>query len=244
MDMEPDSKIQNAAKLRLIIASLTAEHFKSYELPVVAAKFGLEPGTEQEAFNSKRAYMMKRLTVLKYSELIEVAHLLSEDVSSPDLQSFLVIASPHDEMVSSALVDFDKGVIAKRWEDAVSRRSTDPEGAITLARTLLEDVLKWLLHKESVTFPESADLPQLYRLVAKELTLAPDAHTEEAFRRILGSCQTIVETLGTLRNRLSDAHSSGPLRSKPSARHAELAVNLAGTMATFLIATWDARRGD
>lgn len=239
MSPRPNPK---AAQLRLVIASLTAEHFKSYELPTLAARLGLDPGTDQEAFNSKRAFMMKRLNALKYNDLIAIARELSEDVSSEELEKLLVDSSPHDQMVSSTLVDFDKGVIAKRWEDAISRRSSDPEGAITLARTLLEDVLKWLLHKENISFPDNADLPQLYRLVAKELNLAPDAHTEEAFRRILGSCQSIVETLGTLRNRLSDAHSSGPLRSKPSGRHAELAVNLAGTMATFLISTWEARK--
>jgi hypothetical protein len=30
---------------------------------------------------------------------------------------------------------------------------------------------------------------------------------------------------------------------KPAPRHAELAVNLAGSMATFLIATWEGRSG-
>lgn len=240
MTLNSNSK---AAQLRLLIASLTADHFKSYELPVVAARLGLEPGTDQEAFNSKRAFMMKRLSALRYNELIAIARKLSEDIASDELDKLLLIASPHDQIVSSTLVDFDREVIAKRWDDAVTRRSTDPEGAITLARTLLEDVLKWLLHKQNVTFPDNSDLPQLYRLVAKELNLAPDSHTEEAFRRILGSCQLIVETLGTLRNRLSDAHSSGPLRSKPSGRHAELAVNLAGTMATFLISTWEAKTG-
>jgi hypothetical protein len=114
-------------------------------------------------------------------------------------------------------------------------------GAITLARTLLEDVIKWLLTKQGVDYDERADLPALYRLIAANLNLAPDGHTEEVFKRILGSCQSVVESLGTLRNRLSDAHSSGPLRAKPQPRHAELAVNLAGTMATFLIATWEAR---
>jgi hypothetical protein len=52
----------------------------------------------------------------------------------------------------------------------------------------------------------------------------------------------VVEGLGALRNRLSDAHGKGTAGVKPAPRHAELAVNLAGTMATFLVATWEARR--
>ncbi|CAO4132910.1 hypothetical protein OFEAOIEE_LOCUS633 [Methylorubrum extorquens] len=74
--------------------------------------------------------------------------------------------------------------------------------------------------------------------------LAPDDHTEQVFKQILGSCQSVVESLGSLRNKLSDAHSPGPKRARPQPRHAELAVNLAGAMATFLVATWQTRRSD
>jgi hypothetical protein len=53
------------------------------------------------------------------------------------------------------------------------------------------------------------------------LKLAPDDHTEEVFKQILGSCQSIVASLGAIRNKLGDAHSQGPLRAKSSPRHAE-----------------------
>ena len=126
--------------------------------------------------------------------------------------------------------------------DALDRRSDDPQGAITLARTLLEDVCKWLLHELGEDSADTDDLPVLYRKLSKSLNLAPDDHSERVFKQILGSCQSIVEALGALRNRLGDAHGSGPKRARPLSRHAELAVNLSGSMATFLIATWQARR--
>lgn len=191
--------------------------------------------------NSKRQYVGRRLEALNEQEVMAVARELASEVENEELDRLVSGQSPADEAISTALGRFDKDVVHRRWTSALERRNTDPEGAITLARTLLEDVLKWLLTKQQIPYDEKADLPTLYRAVAKSLKLAPDAHTEEVFRRILGSCQSIVETLGTLRNKLSDAHSSGPLRVKPKPRHAELAVNLAGTMATFLIATWEAR---
>ena len=58
-------------------------------------------------------------------------------------------------------------------------------------------------------------------------------------KRICGSVTATVEGLGSLRNILGDAHGKGANSEKPEARHAELAVNLAGTLATFLIATWE-----
>jgi hypothetical protein len=150
--------------------------------------------------------------------------------------------SPADESISATLAAFDPTQVHARWTMAMERRASEPAGAITLARTLLEDVCKWILDQAGHTWQEADDLPVLYRKLAKVLRLAPDDHTEQVFKQILGSCQSVVESLGALRNKLSDAHSLGPKRARPQARHAELAVNLAGAMATFLVATWEARQ--
>lgn len=154
----------------------------------------------------------------------------------------LPLGSPADEAISAALAAFDSTQVHARWTAALERRAAEPEGAITLARTLLEDVCKWILHQAGETWQEGDDLPALYRKLAKVLKLAPDDYTEQVFKQILGSCQTVVESLGALRNKLGDAHSGGPRRARPHARHAELAVNLSGAMATFLVSTWEARQ--
>ena len=149
--------------------------------------------------------------------------------------------TPADNEIANTLAAFNAAEIHARWKEALKRRSTDPRAAITLARTLLEDTCKWIIHEAGKDFKEDDDLPALYRILAKILKLAPDDHTEQVFKQILGSCQSIVESLGAIRNKLGDAHSQGPKRAKPQTRHAELAVNLAGTMATFLISTWEAK---
>lgn len=233
------STLRGAARLRMLLANIIADHFKAYELPPLGQRLGLVPGTESEAMNSKRLYITKRLTSLADHEVRSIAAELAREIKNDELDALIIEASPGDASISSTLIRFDREVVHRRWTDALERRSTDPEGAITLARTLLEDVIKWLLSKQGITFDDKADLPVLYRLVANSLKLAPDAYNEDVFKRILGSCQSVVESLGTLRNKLSDAHSTGPLRAKPHGRHAELAVNLAGTMATFLVSTWE-----
>lgn len=150
--------------------------------------------------------------------------------------------APADEGISTTLAEFNPTHVHARWKAALDRRTVDPQGAITLARTLLEDVCKWILAEAGQDYEENDDLPALYRQLAKLLKLAPDDHTEKIFKQILGSCQSVVESLGALRNKLSDAHSSGPKRARPQPRHAELAVNLAGAMATFLVSTWQERQ--
>jgi hypothetical protein len=139
-----------------------------------------------------------------------------------------------------ALQKFDAETIHQIWLRAMDRRETDPEGAITLARTLLETVCKHILDEHKVPYESDSDLPGLYKMAAKSLNIAPSQHSEPVFKQILGGCTAVVEGLGALRNRLSDAHGQGKRPVKPASRHAELAVNLCGAVAMFLVATHQA----
>lgn len=140
--------------------------------------------------------------------------------------------------ISETLEAFDPEHVHAAWQKALDRRNDDSEGAITAARTLIETVCKHVLDDCGTPYPDSADLPKLWGLAAEELTLAPHQHQEPVFKTILGNCQSVVNSLGTVRNRIGDAHGQGRRPVKPKPRHAELAVNLAGTMAAFLVATW------
>lgn len=150
--------------------------------------------------------------------------------------------NPSDEPVSEALAQFDAAHVHSVWSKSLDRRETDPEGAITAARTLLETVCKHILDDFGVEYDDTDNLPKLYRTTAESLDLAPSQHTEKVFRQILGGCTAVVEGLGSLRNKLSDSHGKGRRPIKPAPRHAELAVNLAGATATFLVSTWKNRK--
>ena len=152
-------------------------------------------------------------------------------------------AAPHGKSVSETLETFDAEGVATVWRKASARQqSGDAEGAITSARALLETVCKHII--EAIPGDPAGlhdDLPKLYRQAADRLKLAPGQHTEDAFKQILSGCTSVVHGLATLRNKLSDAHGQGPKPVRPHTRHAALAVNLSGTMATFLIETYRAR---
>ena len=151
---------------------------------------------------------------------------------------------PADELISETVASFDEAGVHEAWQKALDRRSSDPEGAITAAKTLLETVCKHIIEEgDGPQYGDNDDLPKLYHLAAEQLNLAPNQHTETTFKSILGNCQAVVGQLSSVRNKLGDAHGRGRLLVKPKARHAELAVNLAGTMAIFLISTWVERKG-
>lgn len=152
--------------------------------------------------------------------------------------------SPAVASITETLTIFDAEHVQAAWQKALDRRAADPEGAITAARTLLETVCKHVLDDAGVPYGNDADLPKLWALAAEQMSLAPHQHQETVFKAILGNCQSVVNNLGAIRNRIGDAHGQGRQPVRPKPRHAELAVNLAGTMAAFLIATWQERQSD
>ena len=147
--------------------------------------------------------------------------------------------TPSEEAISVTLASLDAAGVSRMWQTALDRRVHDPEGAITLAKSLLEAVCKHVLDGLDIQYDVHTDLPKLWSLASKQLKLAPSQHQEEVFRVILGNCQAVVGNLAAVRNKLGDAHGHGRRPVKPQPRHAELAVNLSGSMASFLVATWE-----
>ncbi len=140
-------------------------------------------------------------------------------------------------------ISFDRPHIQEIWDKALARRRDEPSGAITLARTLLESVCKQILEEGGTPYDERRDqLPELYDKTVATLEIAPTADTAQSFTNILEGCRLVVVGIGTMRNKIGDAHGKGTLGGIPAWRHADFAVNLAGTTATYLLATWHGRQ--
>jgi hypothetical protein len=150
--------------------------------------------------------------------------------------------SPHSDNIASALNVLSSEYVNKKWKKAIERVRNDPEGAITLSRTLLESVLKHLSEEMDIEYGDNPSINQLYKPVSDELNLSPEQHSEEVFKKILGSCSGVAGGLGELRNELSDAHGKGSKSYSPEPRHAELAINVAGSMCMFLVKTYKASK--
>jgi hypothetical protein len=146
---------------------------------------------------------------------------------------------PSYEATSTVLRTVDHESVQSSWQKAIERIDSDPEGAITAARTLVESVCIHILEKGGVELDEKWDLSRLYKESASLLHLAPEQHKEEIFKQILGGCSTVVNGLASMRNKLGDAHGKKRNYVKPTSRHATLAVNLGGALATFLITTYE-----
>ena len=205
------------------------------------SEIGIPPGMNRE---TKFKWLLGQLEVAEQRRVLEeLCGTDDPNISADDRQKLSqMLGSSPIQMPSPALGKLDTQYISESWEKVRERRIEDPEGAITAAKTLLESVCKHILDELGVEYGDSADLPKLYGLTSKELNLAPSQHTEDAFKKILGGAHSVIDGLANLRNRLGDAHGQGKRPVKPLPRHAELAVNMAGSVASFLLATFEAKK--
>jgi len=192
-------------------------------------------------------FILNNVTVYDFWQFIKSEHggyatrkYFLEEAFEPLLNATLTLAdtSPHQDMIPEIALEINEQYISETWRKALVRLKEDPEAAITSARSLVELVCKHILDESGAEYDDAADLPKLYKLTASQLNLSPDQHTEQLFKQILGGCQTVIEGLGALRNKLGDAHGKSKLKARPSDRHAALAVNLSGSMCSFLLQTY------
>lgn len=146
---------------------------------------------------------------------------------------------PSSISLESLLSDCTSTSITDCWRKIHIRRISDPEGAITTARSLVESTCKYILDELGKSYTDRDDLPRLYKNTANAMHLSPSQHNEQIFKQILSGCISVIDGFSALRNDLGDAHGKGKIKFSPSARHADLAVNLAGTISTFLISTYE-----
>lgn len=117
-------------------------------------------------------------------------------------------------------------------------REGDYRGAITNARSLCEEVLcdmEWHLDPDAKSY--DGDLPKLFKRVRKLLNMDPNAYTEmDAVLELLRGMISIVGGIAGMSNRMGDRHGGGRVR--PHQHHAALAVNVANTLCSFLVASY------
>lgn len=147
-------------------------------------------------------------------------------------------AQPISISTKEVLAGLENNELERIWKKIHLRKENDIEGAITASRALLESTLKYILDQEGEEYTNRNDLFDLYAKVAKLLNFSPKDHNEKLFKKILGGITSIIQGFAELRNNYGDAHGKGATSYRAEARHAELTINLAGTMTTFLLRSY------
>ncbi len=109
----------------------------------------------------------------------------------------------------------------------------DFDGAITNARSLLEDVIARDIYKQIAgkEMQTKGDLIQDYKVIKKLLNLVENKQLDDSFKQVTVGLSSIVNGLSSIGNKMGDRHSR---EIKPERHHAKLAINAAKTICDFL----------
>ena len=133
---------------------------------------------------------------------------------------------------------------AHRMQRALSDQ--DPADAILAGRELIEAVCHVVIEDYGESAPKNPSTGALYGQAADLLGLKAgaiegDTEASKAARQVLQGLMNIAVGMGELRTKAGRGHGAAT-RSPARQRHAELATNAAGTLALFVLDTWQEHR--
>ena len=142
----------------------------------------------------------------------------------------------------SVLQRLEYSELRQHWHNAVDRVDTQPRGAITASKTLLETTCKLILDRLNVTYRRTESLPSLFAKVANILGLSASGKDNLAEKKFFGGLNTIIQSITEIRNIGGDAHASNRINQGYSSIEfeAQLAVNLAGSATIFILSCFEA----
>ncbi|WP_179057937.1 MULTISPECIES: abortive infection family protein [Pseudomonas] len=143
--------------------------------------------------------------------------------------------TPADDVLTDLLIRIPSYNIRDKWEKALHRRVTDPSGAITAARSLLETTLKWIIEERGGKPTENNR--ELFSRAIDALGIVVKGQPVE---KTIEGLNSIIWGIGEMRNRLGDAHGAASSSTPPTVSEAGFCVNLAGAAALYLLEEFEA----
>ena len=218
-----------------------------------------------KGFPSRHMYTDDKLSKMKFNDIKKLIESLLEPINFiskekellnliNDLNKYLiydnliltknankVLFKPCNQNTSSLISGFEieEAHILELWNKSIKRIKEDKDfdGALTSAKSMLESVFFYILSECKVEYDTKKDnMPALYQKVVDSLNMDTKKHDDKILKQILTGIKTTFTGFIELRNRFSDSHGKEKLY-KLKARHSELAVNLAGTVAIFFYKT-------
>lgn len=138
--------------------------------------------------------------------------------------------TPTDEALSGLLFRLESHTIREKWEKAMHRRYSDPSGAITASRSLLETTLKWIIEKRGKQ-PDTNN-QKLFEQAIRELGIEIE---NASMKKIIEGLNLVIWGIGDMRNKHGDAHGLSQNNSILPEIEAGLCVSLAGSASLYLL---------
>lgn len=165
---------------------------------------------------------------------------------SPEIVNIDFFVDPEADLISETshelrIKDIDFEYIQDQLDKCDEKLAAgDYDGAITNARTLIENICLYILDTTKSEYEHKGDLPKLYKQTAKVLNMDSSQYGENTFKQILSGFVSVINGLASIRNIHSDAHGkSSKSYYKPAKRHATFIVNSSKAVAEFLYSSYE-----
>ena len=140
----------------------------------------------------------------------------------------------------------DAGWMQKEIERLEVAVEADPALAIGTAKDLVETCCKSILTRQNIAYTKSTTLPELTKLLSKELRLVPEGISEEAkgaetIKLLLRNLTAITQYLAEIRGLYGSGHGRDGKHRGLEPRHARLAVGAAVAFIDFVSETYHQR---
>lgn len=113
------------------------------------------------------------------------------------------------------------------------------DSVITKSRTLIEEVLIFILEKNNVEITAKGDIKKLYSQFKKRYNMNTQKGFGERINKLLSGLETILQSIAEMRNINSDAHGVGQNRITIKKRDAQLVINSAMIFSEYLLETYE-----
>lgn len=195
-----------------------------FDIDSIFLSCNIKHGDEFYTFNSKRVYVQNVLQQAHTIDIIKLAK--SENLVNENIDVTETMADLNNVFIEEQIEKCNKKIILK-----------DYDGAITNARSLVEEVL--LLIEEKINgsrIDYDGDILKLYKRVRKFIKLDPNDGIDNSLNEIMRGFVSIISGLAGLSNDLGDRHAQ---RHRPDKRHAVLIVNSALIITKFFVESYN-----
>lgn len=215
---------QNRLRIITAIAYELQSSMTKDNIDVYLSGFGVETSDSNYTVNSKRVYVENTLRNVDGIIIMNIAKDLN--LFAPGIID--------EEIEDKASSDFINQQITKCKS---KMNSGDYDGAITNARTLLEEILLSIEEKViGLRQDYEGNLPQLYKRVSKQINMYPDdSKIDNTLNEILRGFVSIVNGFAGISNNIGDRHAT---IKHPGHHHAKLAVNSSFVLSDFLLESY------
>lgn len=120
--------------------------------------------------------------------------------------------------------------------------SGDFDSVITKSRTLIEEVLIYILEQRGEPVSTKGDISKLYQQVKVLLGMNQSGDFDKRVNGMLSGLEKIIQAIAEMRNSNSDAHGVGSKRIEIRKHEALLVVNSAITLSEYVLSVYNFKR--